>query len=115
MRVGANARQFARIKRMHKDGTPAPIIAKTIQMTDQSLEKILAKLDGRDEVILALESNPEVNAIRLENAELAARLAKYEDPQSGEAIQHSETEEVDAQATEEATAETVEEGQEAET
>lgn len=95
MRVGANARQFARIKKMHKEGTPAAIIAKTIQMTDQSLEKILAHLDGRPEVALALENNPEVNAMRLQNAELAARLAKYEDPQSGEAIQHSETEEIE--------------------
>ena len=95
MRVGANVRQFARIKKLHAEGTPAPIIAKTIQITEQSLEKILANLDGRDEVILALESNPEVNAIRLENAELAARLAKYEDPPS-------ETIEAEVEAEEEA-------------
>lgn len=96
MRVGANARQFARIKKMHAEGTPANIIAKTISLTDQSLEKILAALDGRPEKTLALENNPEINAMRLQNAELAQRLAKYEDPQSGEAIQHSETEEVEA-------------------
>ena len=101
MRVGANARQFARIKKLHAEGTPANIIAKTIQMTDQSLEKILAHIEGRPEVALALENNPEVNAMRLENAELAARLAKYEDPQSGEA--KISTEEVDAQTSEEAT------------
>ena len=80
MRVGANARQFAKIKRLHAEGTPAPIIAKQIQMTDQSLEKILAALDGRPEAILALEASPEVNAMRIENADLAARLAKFEDP-----------------------------------
>ena len=99
MRVGASARQHARIKRMHAEGTPAPIIAKTIQMTEQSLEKILAHLDGREEKTLALENNPEVNKMRLENAELAARLAKYEDPQSGEA--KIETETSDAEETEE--------------
>ena len=88
MRVGANARQYARIKQMHKEGTPAPIIAKTLQMTEQSLEKILAHLDGREEVTLALKDNPEVNAIRLENAELVARLAKYEE--SDNAVQEQE-------------------------
>ena len=106
MRVGANARQFARIKRMHAEGTPAPIIAKTIQMTDQSLEKILAHLDGREEKHLASENNPEVNKMRIENAELAARLAKYEDPQSGEA--KISTEEIDAEGSEEEAAEEVE-------
>jgi len=106
MRVGANARQFARIKKMHKEGTPANIIAKTIQMTDQSLEKILAHLDGREERHLATENNPEVNAMRLQNAELAARLAKYEDPQSGEA--KISTEEIDAEIPEEEAAEEVE-------
>lgn len=108
MRVGANARQFVRIRKMHKEGTPPAIIAKTIQMTDQSLEKILAHIDGRPEKTLALENNPEVNAMRLQNAELAARLAKYEDPQSGETIQHGEPEEVDAQETKEASTEAVE-------
>ena len=119
MRVGANARQFARIKRMHKEGTPAHIIAKTIQMTSQSLEKILAALDGREEQTLALEDNPQVDAMRLENAELAARLAKYEDPQSGETLQHgdeeSPTEEVQADEVETEAAETVEESPEVET
>lgn len=92
MRVGANARQFARIKKMHKEGTPAHIIAKTIQMTDQSLEKILASLDGRPEVALALEDNPDVKALRIANAELAAKLAKYEDPEDGEATASEEVE-----------------------
>jgi len=91
---------------MHKEGTPANIIAKTIQMTDQSLEKILAHLDGREERHLATENNPEVNAMRLQNAELAARLAKYEDPQSGEA--KISTEEIDAEIPEEEAAEEVE-------
>jgi len=95
MRVGANVRQFAKIKKMHAEGVPAPIIAKTIQMTEQSLEKILANLEGRDEVTLALKDSPELNAMRLENAELAARLAKYENPEdSGEgANSGDETEE----------------------
>jgi hypothetical protein len=84
MRVGANVRQYARIKRLHADGTPPPAIAKMIQMTEQSLEKILAHLDGRDEVILAVEENEEVQSLRLANAELAARLAKFEDDGNGE-------------------------------
>ena len=107
MRVGANARQFARIKKLHAQGTPPDIISRTIQMTDQSLEKILAHIDGREERSLALENNPEANKMRLENAELSARLAKYEDPQSGEAIQHSdeEAEEIDAEASKEEAAE----------
>lgn len=95
MRVGANVRQFARIKKMHKEGTPAEIIARTIQMTDQSLEKILAHMDGRPEKHLASDNNPDVKRMRIENAELAARLAKYEDPQSGET-----TQEIDAEGSE---------------
>ena len=86
MRVGANARQFARIKRLHAEGTPASIIARTIQMTDQSLEKILAHLEGREERHLAMDENPEVRAMRLQNAELAARLAKYENPSEAETV-----------------------------
>jgi len=97
---------------MHKEGTPPAIIAKTIQMTDQSLEKILAHIDGRKEKTLALENNPEVNAMRLENAELAARLAKYEDPQSGEA--KISTEEIPADEASEETADE-EQAEEAET
>ena len=86
MRVGANARQFARIKRMHKEGTSAGIIARTIQITDQSLEKILAHLDGREVRQLALDENPQVQAMRLENAELLARLAKYQNPDVEEVV-----------------------------
>ncbi len=80
MRVGASTRQHARIRKMHREGMSPGFIAKTIQMTDQSLEKILAHLDDRDEVILAVDNDPNVQALRSENAELAARLAKYEDP-----------------------------------
>lgn len=90
MRVGANVRQYHRIKKMHAEGQPAIFIANTMQMTPQSLEKILAVLDGRDEKILAVEENAEVQALRLRNAELAAKLAKHEEPADGE----SETEEV---------------------
>ena len=98
MRVGANARQYARIKRLHKEGMSPHIIAKTIQMTDQSLEKILAHLEGRDEVILAIEENAEVQALRTQNAELAAKLAKFEEPTDGaqETDENSETEEAEA-------------------
>lgn len=101
MRVGANVRQYHRIKKMHAEGQPALFIANTMQMTPQSLEKILAVLDKREEKILAVEENAEVQALRLRNAELAAKLAKHEDPTDGE----SKTEAVEVK-------ETVEDGQE---
>ncbi len=112
MRVGANARQYARIKKMHAEGTPAKIIAATIQITDQSLEKILAHLDGRDEVVLALEDSPVVAELRLQNADLLARLAKFEDPQSGEtkiSTDGDESDEEAAQDGQEASQEAVQE------
>ncbi|KKN09738.1 hypothetical protein LCGC14_1043700 [marine sediment metagenome] len=84
MRVGANVRQYHRIKKMHAEGVSADIIAMSIPLTPQSLEKILAHIDGREEVTLAVEENAEVQALRLEVAQQAARLAKFEDPQDGE-------------------------------
>ena len=96
MRVGANVRQYHRIKKMHAEGVDPQFIANTFQMTPQSLEKILAGLDGREEKILAVEENAEVQALRLETAELAARLAKYEEPEDGA---QSEAEEVKAEET----------------
>lgn len=99
MRVGASTRQYHQIKRMHKEGVPDQVIANTIQMTPQSLEKILAHLDGREEKILAVEENAEVQALRIQNAELAAKLAKFEDPQDGETVQHGETEEIKVEET----------------
>ena len=102
MRVGANARQIARIKKMHGQNVPADIIAKTIQMTPQSLEKILAHIDGREERHLASENNPELNQARIENAELTARLAKYEDPEDGaETTEEVEVDETSEETTEE--------------
>ncbi len=96
MRVGANVRQYHRIKKMHADGVPAAVIANSIPLTPQSLEKILAHMDGREEVTLAVEENAEVQALRLKVAEQATRLAKFEEPQDGETVQHIETEEVEA-------------------
>ena len=90
MRVGANVRQFHRIKKMHKEGYPADVIANSIPMTPQSLEKILAHLDGRKEVTLAVEENAEVQALRLQVAEQAQKLAKYEDPQAKETVEGGE-------------------------
>lgn len=108
MRVGASTRQYHQIKRMHAEGVPDQVIANTIQMTPQSLEKILAHMDGREEKILAVEENAEVQSLRLANAELAAKLAKFEDPQDGEKIQHGEAEEVKAEETVEGGAEVAE-------
>ncbi|MES0344004.1 MAG: hypothetical protein ABUK16_07795 [Anaerolineales bacterium] len=84
MRVGANVRQYHRIKKMHAEGQPALFIANTMQMTPQSLEKILAVLDGREEKILAVEENAEVQSLRLQLAEQAQKLAKFEEPADGE-------------------------------
>lgn len=99
MRVGANVRQFHRIKKMHGEGVPAEVIAGTIPLTPQSLEKILAHIDGRPEVTLAVEENAEVQALRLQVADQAQKLAKFEEPTDGETIQHSETEKVEAETT----------------
>ena len=96
MRVGANVRQYHRIKKMHADGVPAGVIAMTIPLTPQSLEKILAHLDDRKEVILAVEENAEVQELRLQVAEQAQRLAKYEEPTDGA---QSETETVEIEET----------------
>lgn len=98
MRVGANARQYARIKKMHAEGTPAKIIATSIQMTEQSLEKILANLDGREEVTLALKDSPVVAELRLANADLLARLAKFEEPNDGAQTETDETSEAEENA-----------------
>lgn len=96
MRVGANVRQFHRIKRMHSEGVPADVIANTIPLTPQSLEKILAHIDGRKEVTLAVEENAEVQALRLQVAEQAQKLARFEEPTDGE---QGETEEVKVEET----------------
>jgi hypothetical protein len=79
MRVGANARQYAQIKKMHADGVSPHIMAKTFRMEPQSLEKILANLDGREERILELDENPMVKAISAENAALREKLAAFEE------------------------------------
>lgn len=96
MRVGANVRQYHRIKKMHAEGVPAGIIANTIPLTPQSLEKILAHIDGRKEVVLAVEENAEVQALRLQVAEQAQKLARFEEPTDGE---QSEAEEVKVEET----------------
>jgi hypothetical protein len=78
---------------MHQEGVPAGIIAKTFQITDQSLERILASLDGREMQVLAVDNDPNVKALRSQNAELTARLAKYEDSEDGEEVQEEEEDE----------------------
>lgn len=83
MRVGANVRQYHRIKKMHAEGVPPEVIAMSIPLTPQSLEKILAVMDGREEVVLAVEENAEVQELRLKVAEQSQKLAKYEEPTDG--------------------------------
>jgi predicted RND superfamily exporter protein len=96
MRVGANVRQFHRIKKMHAEGVPADVIANSIPLTPQSLEKILAHMDGRAEVVLAVEENAEVQALRLQVAEQAQKLARFEEPTDGA---ESEAEKVKVEET----------------
>ncbi len=96
MRVGANVRQYHRIKKMHAENVPADIIAMSIPLTPQSLEKILAGLDGRKEKILAVEENAEVQELRLKVAEQAQKLAKFGEPTDGA---QSETETVKVEET----------------
>lgn len=79
MRVGANARQYAQIKKMHANGVPAQAIAMKLAIESQSLEHILAHIDDREEVVLAIRENPALQAMQDENKELLERLAKYED------------------------------------
>lgn len=98
MRVGANAKQYARIKKLHAQNVDPAIIAASIPMTAQSLEHILAHLDDRKEVILEVDNSPAVEALRGENAELLARLAKYEELPSGP--QEDASEKVEAVRTE---------------
>lgn len=105
MRVGANARQFARIKKMHAAGTPANVIAGTFRMTAQSLEKILAHLDGREVRTIAVEDSPEMQVLRQRNADLSNRLARYEEVQDGEVTETVDAEKEDAEAEEDPDAE----------
>lgn len=79
MRVGANARQHAQIRKMHANGVPAHAIATKLGMTPQSLEHILAHIDERDEVVLAIQESPALQAMAEENKELLEKLAQYED------------------------------------
>ena len=79
MRVGANARQYSQIKRWLKDGMPQHVIARQLRMEPQSLERIVAHLEGREERNLALEENPTMARIAEENARLKAKLEEVEE------------------------------------
>jgi len=79
MRVGANARQHSQIKRWLKEGVPQHVIARQLRMEPQSLERIVAHLEGREERNLAMEDNPAVARIAEENARLKAKLEEVEE------------------------------------
>lgn len=79
MRVGANARQHSQIRRWLKDGMPQHMIAKQLQIEPQSLERIVAHIEGREERNLAVDDNPAMARIARENAELKAKLAEVEE------------------------------------
>lgn len=76
MRVGANARQHVQIKKMHAQGVPQHQIARALRITPQSMEKIIANLEGRDEITLVVEESPEVQRLRAENEALRAKLGE---------------------------------------
>jgi hypothetical protein len=63
---------------MHANGVSADIMSRTLRIEPQSLEKIIAHIEGRKAKVLELENNPQVQALRRENAELMAKLAKFE-------------------------------------
>jgi hypothetical protein len=84
-RVGANVRQYHKIKKMHAEGVSAHVIAKTFRMTPQSLEKILAHLDGRAERVIEAVENPELAKLKAENEALKAKIEGEDDGEEGEA------------------------------
>lgn len=84
MRVGANARQHSQIRRWLKDGMPQHVIARQLRMEPQSLERIVAHIEGREERNLALEENPTIARIARENAELKAKLEEVEEEDDDE-------------------------------
>jgi hypothetical protein len=77
-RVGANQRQFHRIKNWLKEGVPQHIISKRLNIEPQSLEKICAHIEGREMRHLQMEQNPEYNRLMAENAALKAKLGDDE-------------------------------------
>ncbi len=77
-RVGANQRQYHRIKKWLGEGVPQHIISKRLNIEPQSLEKICAHLEGRSMRHLEMEQNPEYNRIMAENAALRAKLGEDE-------------------------------------
>lgn len=92
-RVGANATQFSKIKRMLADGVPLMSISKTFNIEPQSLENIIAHIEEREPKILSLEDDPNVQALRDANEDLLARLAKYEDVDDGDEAEEEEEDE----------------------
>lgn len=78
-RVGANQRQYHQIKKLLKDGQSQHIISKMLNIEPQSLEKICAHLEGREERQLTLEENPQYNKLKAENAALKAKLGEDEE------------------------------------
>lgn len=88
-RVGANQKQFHKIKKMLEEGVPQSRIAETFNIEPQSLEKICAHIEGREEVRLVLQDNPEMNLLMAENARLKAALGE---PEDGEETEGSDSE-----------------------
>lgn len=77
-RVGANQRQYHRIKNWLKEGVPQHIMQRRLNMTAQSLEHICAHLEGREEKQLQVEENPEYNRLKAENEALKVKLGEDE-------------------------------------
>jgi hypothetical protein len=77
-RVGANQRQYHRIKNWLKEGVPQHIISKRLNIEPQSLERICANIEGREVRQLQMEENPEYNRLKAENEALKAKLGDDE-------------------------------------
>ena len=77
-RVGANQRQYHRIKNWLKEGVPQHIISKRLNIEPQSLEKICSHIEGRETKQLQMEENPEYNRLKEENEALKAKLGDDE-------------------------------------
>lgn len=102
-RVGANAKQHNKIKRLLADNVPQQQIAEMFNIEPQSLEKICAHIEGREEVQLVLQDNPEMNLLMAENKRLKAQLGIEEtDDATGEGIRERDEFEVPEGSGEEA-------------
>ena len=83
-RVGANTRQYHRIKKWLGEGMPQHIISKRLNIEPQSLERICAGIEGREVRQLQMEANPEYNRLKAENEALKEKLGDESEDEEDE-------------------------------